>query len=378
MNETQPGPALASPDVTRCAVASDRPAQAALFDRCFGRGDGGEVLPWRYDAGPHGASLARVVPREGSPTSAEDADMALVASYACSPRIVVTREGPVTVGQTGDVMTLPSQRGKGLFSALDRAVMEDARAAGWPVVFGLPNSASAHIFTRDLGWLEVGRVRPWTFVLAADAGARAERLRVSRLAAALVPWAYWRGTMRVGHMKDQFFAKANVVAIARFKPEVDAVTAEAAAQGAWTIQRDHRYLNWRFCDAPSGRFKAHGVYEPSGKMRGYAVVQLPARGDAVGYIADVVALDRVAFAAAMEAGLSHLRKAGASVARAYAFDGSRWQADLVWSGFRAPKAADSKAVIARVLDERHPIAAVARDAARWSFTDADRDAELIT
>ncbi len=354
---------------TRPATPADRAAQAALFDACFQRRDGGVVLPWRYDQGPHGPSLARVV---------DGADGGLVASYACSPRRIQTAAGEVTVGQTGDVMTAASERGKGLFSALDRAVMEDARAAGWPCVYGLPNSSSAHIFTRDLGWHEVGRVRPYTFVLAPDAGARAERMRVSRIASALVPWTYWRGTMRLGKMKDLFFAKANVVAIARFKPEVDEVTAEVARGEQWTVARDHRYLNWRFVDAPSGRFKAHGVYEPSGAMRGYAVVQLPARGEAVGFVADIVALDRIAFAAAMEAALSHLRKAGASVARAYAVDGSRWQRDLVWSGFRPPKPEDSKSVIVRILDEAHPIAPLAREAARWAFTDADRDAELIS
>lgn len=354
---------------TRSAGVADRPALAALFDECFHRVDGARVLPWRYDAGPHGEALCRV---------ALGAEGGLVASYACSPRIVDAAGGRYTVGQTGDVMTLPAERGKGRFSALDRAVMEDARARGWPVVYGLPNSASAHIFTRDLGWREVGRVRPWTFVLASDAGARAERMRVGRLAAALVPWACWRGTMRMGRMKDDFFERANVVAMARFKPEVDAVTAAASAAAEWTVRRDHAYLNWRFTDAPSQRFKAHGVYAPSGEMRGYAVVQLPLRGEAVGYVADLVALDRVAFSAAMEAALSHLRKAGASVARAFAIDGSRWQADLRWSGFRAPKAEDSKPVIARILDESHPIAPLALDASRWSFTDADRDAELIS
>jgi len=364
---------------TRPARSGDDAQIAALFDTCFRREDGAAVLPWRYTAGPHGPSLVRVVEAEpGAAAGAERATPSLVASYAASPRILVTPAGPVTVGQTGDVMTLPSERGKGLFSALDRAVMEDARAAGWPVVFGLPNSASAHIFTRDLGWLEVGRIRPWTFVLARDSGARAERLRVGRVAAALTPWAYWRGTMCMGRMKDLFFAKANVVAIARFRPEVDAVTAAAAGTDPWTVRRDHAYLNWRYTDAPSRRFKVHGVFEPSGAMRGYAVVQLPARGESVGYIADLVALDRVAFAAAMEAALSHLRKAGASVARAHALEGSRWQRDLVWSGFRAGKAEDSKPVIARLLDEAHPLARVARDASSWTFTDGDRDAELMS
>ena len=63
-----------SPASPRAATPADRDAQAALFDRCFDRQDGGAVLPWRYDQGPHGAALTTVVDGEGG----------LVASYAWS------------------------------------------------------------------------------------------------------------------------------------------------------------------------------------------------------------------------------------------------------------------------------------------------------
>lgn len=358
------------PLAPRLATASDLEAQAALFDRSFEREDGASVLPWRYQDGPHGGAITMV-------TRSEDAG--LLASYACGPRIVTSKgAGEVTVGQTGDVMTAPEARGKGLFSTLDRAVMEEARRAGWPVVFGLPNRASAHIFTRDLDWLEVGSIRPWTFVLVSDAGARAERMKVSRAASAMVPWVAWRGTMARGKLRKRFFGKINVVPIARFKPEADAVAEAAAKDSDWSVRRDHAYLNWRFIDAPSGRFRAHGVYEPGGEMRGWCVVQLPDRGETVGFIADIVAADDTAFAGALEAGLGHLKKAGASVARAHAVVGSRWERQLKGAGFRPPKAEDVRPIIARILDPAHPIAEVAKDPARWAFTDADRDAELIT
>jgi hypothetical protein len=350
----------------RTASPADRDAQAALFDSCFERQDGAAVLPWRYDQGPHGAAITTVV----------DGAAGLTASYACGPRRLAGDEG-VLVGETGDVMTAPEARGGGLFSALDRATMEAAREAGWPVVFGLPNRASAHIFVRDLGWEEVGQLRPWTFVLVSDAGARTERLKVSRLAAATVPWAAWRGTMARGRLRKRFFARCNVVPIARFKPEADAVAEAVAARHPWFIQRDHEYMNWRFVDAPSGRFRCHGVYQPDGTMCGWCVVQLPERGETAGYVADIVAVDGVAFAAALEAGLGHLRKAGASVARAHAVVGSGWERELKGSGFRPSKADDVRPIIVRVLDEAHPKISIARQPAQWFWTDADRDAELI-
>lgn len=353
----------------RAASADDRAAQAALFDACFSRGDGADVLPWRYDRSPHGEALTHVVEGEGD---------ALIASYACGPRMVLSRgDDGVPVGQTGDVMTVPEARGKGLFSGLDRATLARAKEAGWPVVFGLPNRASAHIFVRDLGWEEVGALRPWTFVLCTDAGARAERMKASRLASAAVPWTAWRGTMARGKLRKRFFGKINVVPIARFKPEADEVAAEVAKQHPWFVRRNHEDLNWRFIDAPSGRFRAHGVYEPSGALRGWCVVQIPERGETVGYIADIVAVDDIAYAGALEAGLGHLRKAGASVARAHAVVGSAGEALLKRSGFRAPSKEDTRPIILHVLDPSHPLTAVARDPKSWYFTDGDRDAELI-
>ena len=117
---------------------------------------------------------------------------------------------------------------------------------------------------------------------------------------------------------------------------------------------------------------------PSGAMRGYCVVQLPRSGAAVGYVVDLVALDDVAFAAAMEAALGHLSKAGASVARAHAIEGSWWERRLREAGFRAGKRADHKSVIAYVHDAAHPLGAAALNPSSWFFTDGDRDDELVS
>ncbi len=88
-------------------------------------------------------------------------------------------------------------------------------------------------------------------------------------------------------------------------------------------------------------------------------------------------MDDIAFAGALEAGLGHLRKAGASVARAHAITGSSWEQQLRSSGFRASKPDDVRPIILRTLDPSHPLLAAAKNPSSWFFTDADRDAELI-
>ncbi|MCP3920048.1 MAG: GNAT family N-acetyltransferase [bacterium] len=368
---SEPTEALADGVEVHLATDDDRTPQAGLYDTCFEKSDGETVVPWRYQRCPHGQPVSFVASRDG----------ALISSYACSPRTVLSfgdDTQAATVGETGDVMTHPDHRRMGIFSVLDRQAMAETAERGWTAVFGLPNRRSAHIFTDQLGWSSVGSIRPWTFVLTTDEGAKRERMRAGRLAALAVPWTYWRGTMRRGKLRNEAWEKVNTVPLPRFDQEVDGLALEVAKQYPFMVRRDHEYLNWRFIDAPSGRFKAHGVYEPSGALRGYCVVQLPATGEPVGFVADLLALDEVAFAAAMEAALGHLAKAGASVARAYAIEGSWWERQLQAAGFRAPKKDDAKIVIAYVHDASHPIGKAMLEPASWYFTDGDRDDELVS
>lgn len=356
---------------TRVCGPDARPDQIDLYQRCFQQ-DGSQVLPWRYDQSPHGEAVSLLSYTEQGQA---------ISGYACMPRQILhfgDEDSQVVVGQTGDVMTDPEHRGKGLFSELDRRAREEARKRGWMAQFGLPNSKSSEIFVGKLGWKGSGRIRPYTFVLANDEAARRERIRAGRLASALVPWHVWRGTMRRGMLRKSFFAKCNVVPIQRFNSEVDQVWRDCAKEWPWMMRRDSAFLNWRFIDAPSNRFRAHGVFEPSGKMQAYCVVQLPTTEERVGHVMDLLAVDKVSLAAALEAGLGHLHKAGASVARAHAIEGSWWEKTLRWSGFQAPKSADHKRVITYVLDEdAGPLAKVAEEPTSWYFTDADREDELV-
>src|SRR5689334_16968700 len=90
----------------------DRARQAELFNACFKKRVDAAALAWRYDRSPHGASISFLT-LEGERG---------VSGYACSPRRMLARGDEATsapVGETGDVMTHPDWRKRGLFSALD-------------------------------------------------------------------------------------------------------------------------------------------------------------------------------------------------------------------------------------------------------------------
>jgi hypothetical protein len=165
--------------------------------------------------------------------------------------------------------------------------------------------------------------------------------------------------------------------IERFEDWVEGPAREVARSYPWMVRRDAAYLNWRFFDAPNGRFAAWRLLDARGNPAGYVVVQRPGPESNVGYLVDLVAPSSGAHAAGLRCALEQLAAAGASVVRAHAIEGSDWQAQLTRAGFRAPKREDEKWVIAYLHQSDHPAAQWALDAKRWFFTDADRDDELV-
>lgn len=347
----------------------DREEQARLFNACFKKHLGAEALRWRYDQSPHGRSVSLVMR-----TPAGEA----ISGYASSPRLALVHGDEDTlapVGQTGDVMTHPEWRKRGLFSTLDRAVMAESARLGWPVGFGLPNRRSAHIFL-ELGWKRVGTVRPWTYYFGAGAPARALRRREGRLREALLPLARLACRSRRAGLRRRAGAELVTRPLERFPAEVIELSRRMEPRYPLMVRRDAAYLNWRFVDTSARLHRSVGVYTPAGELAGYAVVQLP-REAGLGYLVDVLAPEPAAEAAAVDAGLSLLEAEGAFAAQATAIDGSHWERVLRRAGFLAPKPENYLIVIAYVHRDGHPLSEVALRASKWYLTDGDRDDETM-
>ncbi len=360
---------LARAAVVRAMGPADRERQAALHAQCFKKPLASGALTWRYDQCPVGSSLSFVT---------ELPDGLAVSGYACNPRRAIARgeeDSLSVVGQTGDVMTSPLWRKFGLFSALDRTAMAASRDAGWPLVFGLPNRRSAHIFTGDLGWKQIGTVREWTFVLRADGRTRQARLADGRRRAWLSFLDQRRGAAALARMRKRA-GELSIRPLERFPAEVLQLSKSIEARFEFMVRRDADYLNWRFFQAPARMHQVLGAYDAAQRLLGYVVLQKPdARG--VGYLIDLLALTDPVRDGLIAAGLVKLQSQGASIARATAIDGSWWNLVLQQSGFVPPKPDNHLVVILHTHQVDHRLAKAAAQASRWYFTDGDRDDETM-
>jgi GNAT superfamily N-acetyltransferase len=347
----------------------ERAEQSKLYAACFKKPLPERGLEWRYDEVPHGPSVSFV---------AREAAGATISGYACNPRLAVSRgldASASVVGETGDVMTHPQWRKRGYFSGLDRAAMAAAKERGWAFAFGLPNRRSAHIFL-ELGWRRIGSVRPWTFVLRADAAARRWRRREGLWKALGTPWLARAGAKARAGMRAEL-AKLRVEELREFPVEVDVLARTVEPRFDFMLRRTKELLDWRFSRAPSHLHRAFALRTPEGSLRGYVVVQLPRPAQPVGYLIDVLGADDGVVAAATEAGLTALERAGASVVEATAIDGSWWCGQLQRLGFGPPRAENHLTVIQQPLQPDHPLTRAAADASKWYFTDGDRDDETM-
>lgn len=351
----------------------EREEQARLFNACFKKTLADGALRWRYDQNPHGAAVSLLA----RPDHLEGHDG--VCGYACSPRMALCRgerKSLAPIGQTGDVMTHPDWRKRGIFSKLDQRAMEETAKLGWPIVFGLPNRRSAHIFLK-LGWEKVGVIRPWTFVLKDSKAARGARRVDGRWRVFRTGAAQKAGRKARKQMRDKSRGIFGVRRIARFNDQVTELSAAIEQGFDFMVRRDAEYMNWRFIENTAKLHTPLGVYTQDGKLSAYAIVQVPREGQVTGYLVDVLARDEASLAQAVEAGLAHLEAAGAELVQSTAIDGSWWQGRLQQAGFQSPRSENHLIVILYTHDAYHPLARAARDASRWYLTDGDRDDETM-
>ena len=348
----------------------DRAEQALLFNRCFKKRIDERALHWRYDENPHGQAVTLLSRPAGLPG---------VCGYACSPRRAVVAGDESTlalVGQTGDVMTDPDWRKRGLFSALDRAAMAETARRGWALAFGLPNRRSAHIFL-ELGWEEVGSLRPWTFVMRADSAAWAARSTDGRLAALSTFWAARSGAAARRRLACSGAGLRAEALEQSFPAEVLDVARTVEPRFRWMARRDPQWLTWRFLRSPSRLHRVQVLRDGAGALEGYVVIQVPRPGEGVGYLVDLLARTQAGVDAALAAGLAALERTGASVVQGTAIDGSWWMGQLARAGFRPPRAEKALSVILHPHRADHPLVAAARAPDQWYFTDGDRDDETM-
>lgn len=146
-----------------------RGAVLDLLERVWGERPDEAEFAWWLEQAPAGEALLSL---------AEDGD--LVVGVAAMSLLRCRVDGSEQlVPMPLQVATDPAYRGRGIFTALERANEEAAAARGCEVGVTFPNAASRPVFLERLGWEELWRGRLW--VRPPAPGLPVGRLRLERL-----------------------------------------------------------------------------------------------------------------------------------------------------------------------------------------------------
>lgn len=111
-----------------------------------------ERLAAKFDTGAFGAEFVGYLAYPPSADGQVAPGTVPAAYYGVFPMAVQFGEHVVLAAQSGDTMTHPDHRGKGLFIDLAKRTYATARDEGIQFVFGFPNENSYPGFSRKLDW----------------------------------------------------------------------------------------------------------------------------------------------------------------------------------------------------------------------------------
>lgn len=208
--------------------AGDETAITALFRTTYGRNMDHAWWQWRFRDNLAGPSVIQL---------AWD-DPILAGHYAVVQTTLSVDGIEVSSGLDVTTMTHPDYRGKGLFRTLARAAFERSAESGMAIVWGFPNRNSHRGYVQNLGWLDVWEIPTFRWSLPETLA-----LPISSCALAEVD---------------------------SFDERFDALWEAVKLSHRVMVQRDHKYLTWRYIANPMEQYRILISQDTSGLL-GYAV-----------------------------------------------------------------------------------------------------------
>ncbi|MBK8215663.1 MAG: GNAT family N-acetyltransferase [Myxococcales bacterium] len=238
---------------------------------------------WLYGENPAGPSRTFLVDDEG-----KDGIIGCASAY---PRELRVGRHELRAGVLSDFAVKRAHRAAGAAVVVQRMIASTAEASGTSLLFGYPNKASSPIFKR-LGYKVVAEATDHLKPLRA--GAYLERVIVPQLekrAPALAPWVQENAmdtlTALGGLVADVGMGLAERVAryglgfdlvfedLGRVDPRFDGLWARGKGQTAIELPRTAAYLNWRYADFTTTKYRFFSAASrTTGEVRGYLVYTL--------------------------------------------------------------------------------------------------------
>ena len=349
----------------RRGTAADFGSVIELSEAVYGIQRSEASIRWLYEDNPAGPCAFWL--------AAERSTNRIVALRPVFPWRIRVRNREVLVGQAGDAMTHPDYQGRGLFSALVRAAWTELVRQEVPFAFSFSNPGSLSVYRKIMigrgeraGSHIVLNFRRLVYPLSLDAvrerfGGPAGLLRGLDVAYRAFQRHRWAMP-----------SDCSTFAVERFDDEFDDLWRRTGGRYGILTVRDSRYLNWRFIDAPSGRYHAIGLRK-NGTLAGYVVFENDEHR--CGSIADVFGTpDDDVIHALLGASFDAMRTADCLKASLWAPVESEMFARVKKFGFIARD--DTFPMAVHVFDDGAD-AAVALEAREWLAWFGDRDVEHL-
>jgi hypothetical protein len=334
-------------------------ALVALFAAAYGHTISEPLYRWKLGGLPTPTPNVWVAWEHGRP----------IFHYASIPTPYQTPDGDAILMTGADLMTAPDQRRRGLLTTYAPQVYATWSQAGLPFTIGLPNerwgSRADHLGWQPLlplAWL-IRPLRPEALV--------ARRLRLPFLARATLVSRLWQRRWRTA-------PPAGVVLqpIAAADARFDRLWQHAQPAHGFCVQRDQRWVQWRFLAAPAGelRWRYQLLLAQRGdEPLGYAAYRVQHEaGRVTGFIADLFTApaDEAARQALLTGVVRLLYDLGAEKIATLAVLATSLHHSLVQAGFRPALGAFT--VKARPLAQALDLEML-RQPAAWHLTGSDFD-----
>lgn len=186
---------------------------------------------WKHDRSPFGASPSWVAV---SPDGQIVGLRVFLRWEFQAPASLSTRRTSITAVRAVDTATHPDWQGRGIFTRLTLAALDELRGDGLDVVFNTPNEQSRPGYLK-MGWQTVGRVPVGVQVSSV--------LSASRLAGAKAPAERWNSSTHAG--LDARTILGDSLSLNRLLdrlPRTDRIATQPTAE----------YLQWRYDFKPLG------------------------------------------------------------------------------------------------------------------------------
>lgn len=179
--------------------------------------------------------------------------------------------------QSLDTITDIDYRGKGLFIKLAKDVYEKAKDNGVALVYGFPNGNSIHGFKTKLNW-EV--LDPVPFLI---------RPLKSSYFTNRISYLKYLPNINLSFSNYRKSKQFSIVADSYFPEDVNLIWNSFSKNIKVAVQRDKRYLDWRYVTKPLEDYKIAHCYNSKNEYLGYIVYTVKGKhGGKIAYIMELV------------------------------------------------------------------------------------------